>query len=97
LPPCETTISNRLTAPDGRFDLVLFSQRCGEASGANTQAALLPMGEQLSPDAASFVSVGAEADLQPRWSGAGAIELTLPDADIYRQDASVAGIRVVYR
>lgn len=98
LPGCETVIAERLTAPDQSFDLVVFSLRCGEASGANTQAALLPVGEPLPPDAASFVSVGAEANFEPRWSDAGTIELTLPaGAKIYRQDADVAGVRVSYR
>lgn len=96
-PGCSTVISDRLTAPDLQFDLVVFSRSCGETT-PNTQAALIPAGEDLPDDAASFASIGVAADLAPRWDGFGNIELTLPEgAGIYRQDDTVAGIAVIYR
>jgi hypothetical protein len=77
---------------------VVFSRSCGSSPQPNTQAALIPPGDELPEDAASFVSVGAEADLAPRWDGFGNIELSLPSgAEIYRQDAEVAGVSVIYR
>lgn len=98
LPSCSTIETLRLTAPDGAFDLVVFSRTCGPDTGPNTQAALIPAGDSLPEDAASFVSIGADADLAPRWDGFGNIELSVPGtAKIYRQDDSVAGIAVVYR
>ena len=49
-------------------------------------------------DAASFLWLGANTDLAPRWDGPGTIELTIPaGARVYRQDATVAGIAVTYR
>ena len=75
-----------------------FRAIAATTTGANTQGALIPMGEDLPGDAASFVSVGAAADLAPRWDGFGNIELTLPaGAEVYRQDETVAGISVIYR
>ena len=98
LPACSIAESVRLTAPDQRFDLVVFSRSCGTETGANTQAALLPVGDTIPEDAASFLSLGADADLAPRWDGSETIALTIPPgAEIYRQDASVAGVTVVYR
>lgn len=98
LPSCGATELARLTAPDQRFDLVIFSRSCGAETGPNIQAALIPVGDALPEDAASFVSIGADADLAPRWDGFGNIELTIPPgAEIYRQDDSVAGVTVVYR
>tara|TARA_R110002020_G_scaffold36822_1_gene110619 strand:+ start:1018 stop:1413 length:396 start_codon:yes stop_codon:yes gene_type:complete len=98
LPSCSTTEQARLTAPDQRFDLVVFARSCGPETGPNTQAALLPVGDTVPEDAASFVSIGADADLAPRWDGFGNIELTIPDgAEIYRQDDAVAGVAVIYR
>ena len=97
VPECTTDIAQRLTSPDGQFDLVTFSRACGD-SGANSQAALIPAGDALPEDATSFASVGAAADLAPRWDGFGNIELTLPPgAQIYRQDAAVAGVDVIYQ
>ena len=97
-PQCLVSEDQRLRAPDGQFDLVTFSRNCGATTTANTQAALVPPGEDIPFDAASFVSVGAEADLQPRWDGYGNVELSLPPgAEIYRQDDTVAGIGVIYR
>lgn len=97
-PACNLAISNRLTAPDGQFDLVVFSRDCGSATGPNTQAALIPVGDDLPEDATSFASIGSVADLAPRWDGFGNIELTFPeDVQIYRQDDAVAGIAVIYR
>jgi hypothetical protein len=98
LPGCEVSIQNRLAAPDGRFDLVVFSRQCGGSGAPNTQAALVPAGEGLPEDAASFVSIGTKADLGARWDGPGKIELSLPPgAEIYRQDTGVAGVTVLYR
>lgn len=96
LPPCETTIAQRLTAPDGRFDLVMFSRQCG--TDPNTQLALIPAGDPLPDDAASFAAVGAETDLAPRWDAFGNIEVTLPvETEVVRRDDDVAGITVIYR
>jgi len=98
VPACNLAISNRLTAPDRQFDLVVFSRDCGTATGPNSQAALIPAGDELPEDATSFASIGATVDLAPRWDGFGNIELTIPeDAEVYRQDDEVAGIAVIYR
>ncbi len=97
IPECVVSEHQRLTAPDNQFDLVTFSRACGPTE-PNMQAALVPPGEAVPFDAASFVSLGSETDLQARWDAYGNIELTLPqDAEIYRQDESVAGISVIYR
>lgn len=97
LPECVVSEHQRLTAPDNQFDLVTFSRACG-ATEANMQAALVPPGEEVSFDAASFVSVGSDRDLKPGWNANGNVELTLPQgAEIFRRDDSVAGIGVIYR
>ncbi|MFD2646794.1 hypothetical protein ACFSX5_03190 [Devosia albogilva] len=98
VPACTITEETRSTAPDGQFDLVTFSRRCGDDTPANIQAALVPPGEPIPDDAASFFSLAADADLQPRWDAYGNVELTLPEgAEPLRQDDTVAGINVVYR
>ncbi|KFC65384.1 hypothetical protein FF80_02848 [Devosia sp. LC5] len=98
LPSCETIQHARLPSPDSAFDLIVFSRNCGATTGANTQAALIPGGDTLPDDVASFLSIGAAADLAPRWDGPATIALTLPNGvQIYRQDESVAGVAVVYR
>ena len=97
VPACIVTEAQRLTAPDGEYDLVTFSRACGETP-PNIQAVLVPPGEDVPFDAASFVSVVATTDLIPRWDPQGRIEITLPDdGDVLRQDETVAGIAVVYR
>lgn len=97
VPECVATESKRLPAPDAAFDLVVFSRDCGDTP-PNTQATLLPHGETLPYDAASFLSMGTVADLAPRWDAYGNIEITLPgDGEIFRQDETVAGIAVIYR
>jgi len=97
IPECVVTERQRLASPDNEFDLVVFSRACG-ATEPNSQAALVPPGEEIAFDAASFASIGTDADLQPRWDGYGNVELTLPEgAEIYRQDESVAGVSVIYR
>ena len=97
LPSCSIDQQARLTSPDSQFDLVVFSRNCGATTGPNTQAALIPAGDGLPEDAASFLSIGVAADLTPRWDGFGNIELAIPQgAEIYRQDEAVAGIAVVY-
>ena len=97
VPACTIAEQSRTTAPDGRFDLVTFSRNCGDTPH-NVQAALVPPGEAVPFDAASFVSVAAAADLAAGWSPGNTIELTLPpDAQVLRKDNAVAGISVTYR
>lgn len=98
LPSCTIAEQARLTSPDSQFDLVVFSRDCGTSTGPNTQAALLPAGDAMPEDGASFASIGMAADLAARWDGFGNIELSLPPgAEIYRQDDAVAGVAVIYR
>jgi len=97
VPACVVTEVQRLTAPDAEYDLVTFSRACGETP-PNIQAALVPPGEPVPFDAASFVSVAARVDLSPRWTEQGTIEITLPETDeVLRRDSTVAGIDVAYR
>ncbi len=97
VPECTVTEHSRETAPDAQFDLVTFSRACG-ATPPNRQAALVPPGDEILFDAASFVSIAADADLAPRWDAFGNIEITLPEgAEILRQDEAVAGVTVTYR
>jgi hypothetical protein len=97
VPTCSITEVQRMPAPDAQFDLVTFTRTCGDTP-ENMQAAVVPLGEMVPYDAASFVSVMAAVDLEPRWSGTSMIEITLPEnAEILRQDAAVAGIEVLYR
>ncbi|MBJ3783577.1 hypothetical protein [Devosia sediminis] len=97
VPVCSVTEIQRHTSPDSQFDLVTFSRTCGETT-ENMQAALVPPGELVPFDAASFVSVAAGVDLEPRWDAYGNIEITLPEgAEVLRQDETVAGISVIYR
>jgi hypothetical protein len=97
LPECVVNEQQRITAPDQQFDLVVFSRECGPTP-ANTQAALVPPGEPVPFDAASFFSIPAAADLAARWNDQGQIELDVPDdVDALRQDDVVAGVTVIYR
>ncbi|MDV3250243.1 hypothetical protein DevBK_02730 [Devosia sp. BK] len=97
IPECSVNETERLPSPDGQFDLVIFSRDCGDTD-PNTQAALVPPGEDVPFDAASFYSVGAAADPDPRWLSATAIEIiTPPEATIYRDDPTVAGVSVTYK
>jgi hypothetical protein len=97
VPACTIDEHERLTSPDQQFDLVVFSRDCGN-SEPNMQAALVPPGEEVPFDAASFFSVGADADLAAQWMAADSIEITRPTgATVFRDDARVAGVTVTYK
>lgn len=96
VPACTIEEKARLTSPDQRYDLVVFSRSCGDTS-ANTQAALVPPQEEVPFDAASFYSIAAAAELKPAWVSATALELTAPaDFEPLRADPMVAGVSVTY-
>ena len=96
VPACVVIEKTRLASPDNRFDLVTFSRDCGDGA-PNIQAALVPNGEEVPFDAASFFSMAADADIAPRWENADTIGLTVPPArEVLRQDETVAGIDVNY-
>lgn len=97
VPACAIDERERLTSPGQQFDLVVFSRDCGNHE-PNTQAALVPRGNEVPFDAASFFSVAADADLAARWLAADSIELTRPaGVAALRDDASVAGVTVTYK
>ena len=97
VPACEINEQERLTSPDAQFDLVVFSRSCGDTA-PNTQAALVPPGEEIPFDAASFFSIGAAADLDPQWLSAGELSVARPaGTEIFRDDATVAGVAVTYK
>lgn len=98
VPACTIDEAVRLTSPDGQYDLVTFTHSCSAANRSGSQAVLVPVGDSIPEDAASFARFAAEHDLHPRWSENGSIELTFPDgAQALRQDRTVAGITVNYR
>jgi hypothetical protein len=97
VPGCSVDEQARLGSPDGRFDLVIFSRSCGPSTAPNTQAALLPLGDDVPDDAASFLIIGEKVTLSARWNTPASLQIALPlPTDIRRQDASVAGIAVTY-
>ena len=97
VPACTIEERERLTSPDQQFDLVIFSRDCGDTA-PNTQAALVPPGEEIPFDAASFFSVGSDAELSAQWLAADSIEIARPaGAEVFRDDASVAGVTVTYK
>lgn len=96
-PDCSITEKSRLTAPDGAFDLVTFSRSCGDSTPVNTQAALVPPGETVPEDAASFLSVGLAIEFAPQWTGDKTLSISVPaDAPLFRQDDTVADVAVTY-
>lgn len=96
VPACAVVEGQRLTAPDSSFDLVTFSRSCGPETPANTQAVLVPVGDLVPYDAASFVSVAAAVDLAPAWTSPKALSIKLPSEGVLRSDAEVAGVAVTY-
>ncbi|WP_137152776.1 hypothetical protein [Devosia sp. FKR38] len=98
VPACVVDEHARLTSPDARYDLLVFSRACGGDTSPNTQAALIPSGDSLPDDAASFLVIAQAVGLDASWTDASAIAITIaPGADIRRQDAEVAGVAVTYR
>jgi hypothetical protein len=97
IPECSIAEQSRLASPDGTFDLVLFSRSCGDTP-PNAQAAIVPHGEALPYDAASFFSAMTEAPVEAQWVSSDAVEVAPADgATILRSDDIVAGIAVTYR
>lgn len=97
LPECVVTEHQRVTSPDDKFDLVVFSRACGPTP-PNTQAALVPPGEAVQFDAASFYSVAVDANLAAAWDEDGRITIDAPEAvEPLRQDSAVAGVTVIYQ
>ena len=98
IPGCSITETQRQTAPDQQFDLVVFSRTCGEDTEDNRQAALIPPGESLAEDATSFFAAATTVDLTGQWIDKDNLTLTVPaGTDIRRQDKSVASVTVTYR
>lgn len=100
VPECRTDVRESLTSPDGATTLVVLGLDCGAATGSNnTQAAVHMSDEPFSQETAEvFFSADGVHALAPRWTAAGAIEITEPaGATIHRRLETVSGIPVGYR
>ena len=98
VPACRVDEHARLTSPDNKFDLLVFTRACGEDPRPNTQAALLPVGDTLPDDAASFLIIATAVDLAVRWTAPDNLDIAIPaGSDIMRHDDQVAGVTVTYR
>lgn len=102
-PACSNTVLERVSAPGGGHDAVMFNRVCGAGDGFSTQVSVVTAGEDL-PDLAGNALVAVDADepaawggpqVEITWLGATELELVVDDtATVSRQSASVSGVSV---
>lgn len=96
---CSVTVQQIIPAPNARNALVTFVVSCGATTPFSTQAAIVPASTPFSRENQSpFFVVHGRHELAARWGASDQIEITPPrDEQIYRQDAKVNGVSILYR
>lgn len=100
VPQCRPDVRESLVSPDGELTLVVFGLDCGATTGSNNTQAAVHMSDELFSQETGEVFFAADGvhDLNPRWTGAGAIEITEPaGVTVHRRLERVADIPVTYR
>lgn len=76
---------------------VVFNRACGATVGFNTQVSLLPAGAALPNDGGNVLIVEDSVPLKIEWESDEMLRITGQfDTQIFKQEASVSGVRVAY-
>jgi hypothetical protein len=94
---CENEISQTVRSPSGKMKVVVFNRGCGPTVGFNTQVSLLPVSASLPNDGGNVLIVDDTVPLKIEWESDEAVRVTGQlDTQIFKQEASVLGVRVAY-
>lgn len=95
--PCENTISQTLTSPDGTQKAVVFTRGCGATTGDSTQISLVNSSGSVGKEAGNVLVLGDETPVSLRWKNATTLEIHFPaTSQSFTKKTSVDGVSVVY-
>ncbi len=106
---CGSTEVERIAAPDGRYDAVVYEYSCGATTGFSTQVAIVKAhasppdsrGNVLSADDNEYVAaVGPQGTvtIELQWLSTDSLVVAIdPSARVFQQVSSVQGIHIVHR
>jgi hypothetical protein len=80
-PRCRNQVAQRVPAPDGVHDVVVYHTDCGAQDGASTQVAILPHDATLPDLPTNVLSLSRPVAVRARWAAADRLLLAYP-ADV---------------
>ncbi len=97
-PRCQSSVSQRVPAPDGAHDAVVYHRSCGAGEGSNTEVAVLPHGADLPDVPTSVLTLADSTNVAARWTTPAELAVSYPASArvVVKVDRSSEGVAVVY-
>ncbi len=97
-PRCQSSVSQRVPAPDGAHDAVVYHRSCAAGEGSNTEVAVLPHGADLPDVPTTVLTLSDSVAVAAHWASASDLALSYPANAhvIARVNRSSEGVAVVY-
>ncbi len=98
-PRCKNTVAQRVVAPDGQHDAVVYHRDCGRGEGASSGVAILPHAADLPDLPTTVLTLSPPVDVGVRWTSPTALRLSYPASAtvIGRMPASPDGITLDFQ
>lgn len=97
---CENQIYNTISSPDSKHKAVLFQRDCGATTDFSTQVSILQIDSSLNNESGNVLVVKGHPsnnNINIRWISENALEITnVKNASVYKKEASIDNIKVVY-
>lgn len=97
---CSNALKQRIPAPDGGKDAVVFERDCGATTAPSMQLSIVDPGD-LPSDGGNALTTELRDDrksISLSWVTPDRLLVTIPkDAELFEQNTSVSGVRIEYR
>jgi hypothetical protein len=97
-PRCRNTVVQRVVAPDGAHDAVVYHRSCGRGTGASTEVAVLPHEADLPDLPTSVLTLSDLVGIGARWTSPSELAVSYPENArvVASVNRSSEGVAVVY-
>lgn len=97
-PRCQNAVAQRVAAPGGEHDAVVYHRSCGRNEGASTEVAVLPHGADLPDVPTSVLTLADSTSVAARWTTPAELAVSYPASArvVVKVDRSSEGVAVVY-
>lgn len=85
-----------MNSPSGKLTAISFVRDCGATTDFSSQVSIIPAGQKLKNEAGNAFIAGGKIDLVLQWLSDGTLQIRGGGGHVFKQEASVAGVKVVY-
>ena len=96
---CTNAVAQRVPAPDGQYDAVVFQRDCGPADGSSVAVAVLPHGADLPDLPTTVLALAQPVHVTATWTSPTRLRLSYPRSAtvVGRMPTSPDGVAVEFQ